>query len=194
MSRVRTPSPAPPSLIHAQREIQPERLRVGRDDEPTIQTYSLKVRPATVIANASRPANARGAHTDRRAGCSRNGDCPQRDHRWRHRPADRHLQGRGVKPATVSTIERPLRTFLKWCVAREHIAKSPMDGRRPVTVPVEDVVFPTSLAPSGRGGWRPAVRPLRHRSPSAPTSPARGSRARRTSCRGRSRCPSSSPS
>jgi integrase len=53
------------------------------------------------------------------------------------------LKGRGWKPATVSTVERPLRTFLKWCVGRGHIERSPMDGRKPVTVPVEPVVFPS---------------------------------------------------
>ena len=53
------------------------------------------------------------------------------------------LKQRGWKPATVSSVERPLRTFLKWCVGRRLLAESPMDGRKPVAVPVEPVQYPT---------------------------------------------------
>lgn len=55
------------------------------------------------------------------------------------------LQGREWKPATVSSVERPLRTFLKWCVGRGLVRTSPMDGRKPVTVPVEQVRFPSAV-------------------------------------------------
>lgn len=53
------------------------------------------------------------------------------------------LQARGWRPSSVSAVERPLRSFLKWCVVRGYLTRSPMEGRKPVTVPVEAVQFPS---------------------------------------------------
>lgn len=54
-----------------------------------------------------------------------------------------NLKDRAWKPSTVSSVYRPLRTFLNWCVTREYIARSPMAAMKAPTVPVEPAAFPT---------------------------------------------------
>ena len=41
-----------------------------------------------------------------------------------------------MKPATVSSIYRPFRTFMNWCVAREYIDRSPFAKTKAPTVPL----------------------------------------------------------
>lgn len=56
------------------------------------------------------------------------------------------LQSRGWKPASVSAVWRPLRTFLGWAV--EHpdvpVETSPINGMKAPAVPVEPAAFPTA--------------------------------------------------
>jgi integrase/recombinase XerD len=52
------------------------------------------------------------------------------------------LRGRGWKPASVSAVERPLRAFFTWCVARGYVTRSPFIGRRPTFVPKDIPQFP----------------------------------------------------
>lgn len=56
-----------------------------------------------------------------------------------------HLQGRGLKPTTVSVRHRALQAFFKWAVSEREIAASPMQNMpapivpdKPVPVPKED--------------------------------------------------------
>lgn len=53
------------------------------------------------------------------------------------------LQDRGLRPASISACERPLRSFMGWCVERGYLARNPFTGRKPVFVPVPTIEFPS---------------------------------------------------
>jgi site-specific recombinase XerD len=58
-----------------------------------------------------------------------------------------NLMERGWKPASVSSVWRPLRTFFGWAVERTTdtgLSSSPMVGMKPPIVPVEPAEFPSA--------------------------------------------------